>query len=68
MRVKRSRNVIYLIYKNNAEKNEMQITFKDGHTRGQFVTLAPSYQYGCKNSDIILLWTTSNNPHGVLIV
>ena len=35
MRVKRSRNVIYLIHKNNAEKNEMlhmQITLKDGYT------------------------------------
>ena len=55
MRVRRSRNVKYLFYKNNAEKNgtfHMQIMLKGGnkHAKIIFETCSLSYQYGHKNS------------------
>ena len=53
MRVKRSKNVKYLSYKNSAGKNgtfHIYIMLKGGNKQGRFVTLALSYQYRHKYS------------------
>ena len=50
MRVKRSRNVKYLFYKNNAENSgtfQMQIMLKGGNKHVRIIALS---QYGDKNS------------------
>ena len=72
MRVKRPRNVKYLFYKNNAEKNgtfHMQITLKVSNKHASIIcnTCSMLSIQAQKQRCIISLWTTFNNSGGVLI-
>ena len=72
MRVKRSRNMKYLFYKNNAKKNgtfHKQIMLKCGnkHTRIICDTCSKLSIRAQKQRRIFSLWTTFNNSCDVLV-
>ena len=70
-RVKRSTNVKYLFYKNNAEKIEtfqMQIMLKGGNRHARVSCTCPKLSIRTqKKRHVFSIWTTFNNPRGVLI-
>ena len=72
MRVKRSRNVKYLFYKNNAEKNgtfHMQIILTGGNKHARIIcdTCSKLSIRAQKQCRIFSLWTAFDNSRGVLI-
>ena len=72
MRVKRSRKVKYLFYKDNAEKNgmsHMQMLLKGGNKHARIIcdTCSKLSIQLQKQLHIFSLWTTFNNPRRVLI-
>ena len=67
MRVKRSRKVKYLFYKDNAEKNgmsHMQMLLKGGNKHARIIcdTCSKLSIQLQKQLHIFSLWTTFNNP------
>ena len=72
MRVKRSRNMKYLFYKNNAEKNgtlHMQIMLKGGNKHERIIcdTCSKLSIPVQKQRHMFLICTTFNNPRGVFL-
>ena len=73
MGVKRSRNVKYLFYKNNAEENgtfHIQMMFKGGnkHARITCGTCSKLSIRAQKQRHMFSIWTTFNNRHVVLLI